>query len=385
MSRSLHLLTIIGARPQIIKAAALSRAVHGPFAGRVNETILHTGQHYDANMSQVFFDELGIPRPDIDLGVGSGSHGVQTARMLEGIEAGILEHRPDVVVLYGDTNSTLAGAIAAAKLHVPVAHVEAGLRSFNKAMPEELNRIVCDHCSTWLFCPTRTAVDNLRNEGFRAYPEGRPTVDRPLVDQSGDVMYDNSRHFARLAAERSDVLERWGLRPKEFVLATVHRDHNTDAPERLNAIFRSLFALHERSGSTVVLPLHPRTAKCMERFLDPTLLADIKGAAGMLLIPPAGFLDIIELERNARLVVTDSGGVQKEAYFFDTPCLILRPETEWVELVEHGHAVLCDADPVRIAAAADDFLEHGIRDSPPLFGDGHAAERILEVLLRDHS
>ena len=385
MSRPPHLLTVIGARPQIIKAAAISRAVTGHFAGRVRETILHTGQHYDANMSQVFFDELGIPRPDVDLGVGSGSHGVQTARMLEGIEAAIGEHRPDVVLLYGDTNSTLAGAVAAAKLHVPVAHVEAGLRSFNKAMPEEVNRIVCDHCSTWLFCPTNTAVENLLREGFSGSLEGRPTADRPRVDASGDVMYDNSLHFAMLATERSRVMERLGLEPDSFVLATVHRDHNTDVPERLNAIFGALLDLHLRSGLPVVLPLHPRTRKSLDAFLEPTLLAELDRQPGMHLVPPAGFLDIIALERSARLVVTDSGGVQKEAHFFERPCLILRAETEWVELVEHGQAVLCDADPARIAAAADAFLDKGLGECPPLFGDGHAAEHILQVLVDDLS
>lgn len=382
MDRPLRLLTVIGARPQIIKAAALSRAVRGPYKGQIEETLLHTGQHYDANMSQVFFDELGIPAADINLHTGSGHHGATTARMIEGIEQVLLRREHDVVVLYGDTNSTLAGALAASKLQVPVAHIEAGLRSFNKRMPEELNRIVCDHCSTWLFCPTDTAVNNLHREGFNTDVSQAPTMDHPHVVQCGDVMFDNTLHFAARAAERSTLLAHLGLEGKEYVLATIHRDANTDVGDRLNAIFGALLELHRTHGLAVVLPLHPRTRKMMDSLLSPEVRQALLQTPGLHLIPPAGFLDMIALESNARLVLTDSGGVQKEAYFVGRPCVILRPETEWVELVERGQAVLADAEPERIRDAADRFLRDGAPPCPPLFGDGRAAEHICAQLLR---
>lgn len=378
----MHLLTIIGARPQIIKAAAMSRAIAALPGRPIRETILHTGQHYDENMSQVFFDELGIPRPDIQLGVGSGGHGVQTARMLEGIEVALLKERPDVVLLYGDTNSTLAGAVAAAKLRIPVAHVEAGLRSFNKAMPEEVNRIVCDHCSTWLFCPTSTAVENLQREGFALGTDHRPTSDRPHVVLSGDVMYDNSMHFAGLAAERSTLIAELGLATGNYVLATVHRDNNTDDPARLNALLGALLDVYAEHGTEVVLPLHPRTRQRIKDLPRGRVSEALDRGQGIRIIPPAGFLDMIALERHARLVMTDSGGVQKEAYFFGVPCVILRPETEWLELVAHGQAILADADPARIAEAARHFLNGARPATPPLFGDGRAAEHICAELLR---
>ena len=380
----LRLLTVIGARPQIIKAAAISRAVKGRGAADITEVLLHTGQHYDANMSQVFFDELGVPRADVALGVGSGAHGVQTARMIEGIEQALIKHRPDVVLLYGDTNSTLAGAIAASKLHVPVAHVEAGLRSFNKGMPEEVNRIVCDHCSTWLFCPTSTAVKNLVREGFDEVATAKPTADRPNVLMSGDVMYDNSMYFAGLAEQRSTILRDLNLHPEGFLLATVHRDHNTDNAERLTVILSSLLELYETHGLPVVLPLHPRTRKRMDELLPWEIRGRVMADREIRVVPPVGFLDMIALERHARLVLTDSGGVQKEAYFFSRPCVILRPETEWVELVDKGQATLADADPQRILGAADVFLKNGMPACPPLFGDGHAAERIIDELLRTY-
>ncbi len=382
MTAPLRVLTIIGARPQIIKAAAMSRAISTHAKGRIVETLLHTGQHYDANMSQVFFDELGIPPADINLNTGSGAHGAMTARMIEGIEQVLLKKEHDVVLLYGDTNSTLAGAVAAAKLHVPVAHVEAGLRSFNKRMPEEVNRIVCDHCSTWLFCPTDTAVENLRREGFTGTNDTRPTADRPHVVQCGDVMYDNSLHFAALAKERSNILTEHGLQHNGFALVTVHRDHNTDDPKRLNDIFRTLLDLHARHRLDFVLPVHPRTRKMMDSLLASDVRETLRSSPRFLIIPPAGFLDMIALESGSRLVITDSGGVQKEAYFFGKPGVVLRPETEWVELIEKGQAELADADPARIAAAADRFLRDGVPEVPPLFGDGHAAEYICDELLK---
>ncbi|MBP8822092.1 MAG: UDP-N-acetylglucosamine 2-epimerase (non-hydrolyzing) [Flavobacteriales bacterium] len=381
MANALRLLTVIGARPQIIKAAAISHAVRTQFQGQITETLLHTGQHYDANMSQVFFDELGIPGADISLGVGSGAHGVQTARMIEGIEAELKSGRHDLVLLYGDTNSTLAGAVAAAKLHVPVAHVEAGLRSFNKAMPEEVNRVVCDHCSTWLFCPTETAVRNLQREGFTLDGHAPATADRPHVVASGDVMYDNSLRFAGHAAERSSLLADLMLDRGKFILATVHRDHNTDHPDRINAIFSSLLDIHRAHALPVVLPLHPRTRKMMATLLEPRLQRAIGSTTGFHMIPPVGFLDMIALERGAQLVITDSGGVQKEAYFFGKPVVVLRPETEWLELVQQGQAVLVDADPDRIASAAATFLRSGMPSCPPIFGDGRAAEAICRHLL----
>lgn len=383
MAAAIKLLTVVGARPQIIKAAAISRAIANGSADRIHETILHTGQHYDDNMSEVFFRELGIPGADVQLNAGSGGHGAQTARMIDGIEAQLLKNRPDVVLLYGDTNSTLAGAVAATKLHIPVAHVEAGLRSRNKAMPEEINRITCDHCSTWLFCPTETAVKNLEREGIVHHGTAKPNINAPAVHMNGDVMFDNSMHFAELAGKKSSVLRDLGLAKHGFALATIHRDHNTDVAENLNAIFHALLSLVVRHQLPIVLPVHPRLCKCMNSILDPRVRTAVEGSKWIHLIPAVGFLDMIELERNARLVLTDSGGVQKEAFFFSKPCVILRPETEWVELVEHGQAVLAGADASRIAVAADRFLSQGIPACPPLFGDGQAAQRVCEVLVKD--
>lgn len=370
-----RLLTVIGARPQIIKSAALSRAVQVA-SDEVEECILHTGQHYDDNMSAVFFRELGLPAPRYNLGVGSGSHGSQTAAMVSGIEEVLLREHFDGVVLYGDTNSTLAGAVAAAKLQVPVFHVEAGLRSYNMAMPEEQNRIVCDHLASICFAPTATAVENLRREGLLDSPSlfsggrGRKTVN------SGDVMYDNSLHFSALAAERCDIIRRLGLQPDGYVLATVHRDYNTDCQEHLESIFRALLDIATETSVRVVVPLHPRTLQRLDtRFAN-------HESPFLTLIPPVSFLEMLELERNARLVMTDSGGVQKEAFFFERPCVILRTETEWVELVEHGAGIVAGAD-YRSIRDAYDRLAHRRVTFPPLFGDGHAAEHILTEI-RDY-
>ena len=375
----LKILTIIGARPQIIKAAALSRAIRNGFAGRITEKILHTGQHYDSNMSQVFFDELGIPQPDYNLGVGSGRHGEQTARMISGIEQVLLEEQFDGVVLYGDTNSTLAGAVAASKLHVPVFHVEAGLRSFNMAMPEEVNRIVCDQLSSILFTPTETGYQNLMREGFgdskATFSDGR----RRLVCKSGDVMYDNSLYFSTIADRQSLILKQLDLEKEHYILATIHRDNNTDSPERLTAIFRALLDISENNGIKVVLPLHPRTAKMLPVNLELSVYKRLQDSKQIVQIPPASFLDMIALEKNAGLVMTDSGGVQKEAFFYERPCVILRPETEWVEIVEQGAGEIADADYGRITAAYGRLSGRNVA-FPKLFGDGYAAEMILKTI-----
>ena len=376
----MKLVTIIGARPQIIKAAALSRAIRNHYANQIQEVIVHTGQHYDDNMSQVFFDELQIPRPDYNLHVGSASHGVQTARMTEGIETLLLKEQPDYTVLYGDTNSTLAGAITAAKIHVPIVHIEAGLRSYNKSMPEEINRIVCDHCSTLLFSPTLTGVENLKREGFPMNNDGPYTIDNPKVFHCGDIMYDNSLYFADIAEEKTDIIKRLALSDQPYILATIHRDSNTDHPERLNAIFKSIIKLSEECQ--VVLPLHPRTAKLLKTNLDENLQKQIFNCQNIKLIPPVSFLEMIALERHAQLIMTDSGGVQKEAYFFKKPGIILRPETEWVEIVETGNAILANADEGRIMGAWQHFMDNPPTVFPEIFGDGHAAEFMLEKILQ---
>lgn len=375
----IRVLTVIGARPQIIKAAAISRAVKNHFAGQIEEKILHTGQHYDANMSQVFFDELGIPQPDYNLGVGSGSHGVQTAKMIAGIEEVLSAEHFDGIILYGDTNSTLAGAVAASKIHIPVFHIEAGLRSFNMTMPEEVNRIVCDQLASICFSPTQTGIDNLKREGFFESPAKFKNGKGRLVVNSGDVMYDNSMYFASLAEQKSDILTRLNVKPGEYILTTIHRPNNTDDPARLTAIISSLLSITERDGITLVLPLHPRTKNLLDKNLAKDVYDKLISSPRVKIIPPASFFEIIVLEKNARIVMTDSGGVQKESFFFERPCVILRPETEWVEIVEHGAGIIADADPERIVNAYDKLV--GTAPAfPPLFGDAHASEHILATI-----
>jgi UDP-GlcNAc3NAcA epimerase len=379
----IKIVTIIGARPQIIKAAALSRAIRTKFHNQIEEVIVHTGQHYDENMSEVFFNELEIPRPNYNLGVGSASHGVQTARMIEGIEEILLKEKPDFIVLYGDTNSTLAGAVAATKIHVPVAHIEAGLRSFNKSMPEEINRILCDHCSTLLFSPTKTGFENLVKEGFKPDATAPFNNDNPCIYHCGDVMFDNSLYFAGIAETKSTVLSDYNLSPNSFILSTIHRDNNTDQPVRLNNIFRALIRISQLGKKRIVLPLHPRTAKLLSQNLAPEVYEIVSGNNGILLIPPASFLDMIVLEKNASMVITDSGGVQKEAYFFEKPCIILRSETEWKEIVEVGAAIIANADEERIISAWKSFQHNDNLKYTPIFGNGKAAEFICEQLLKN--
>lgn len=379
----IKIVTIIGARPQIIKAAAISRAIKKEFSDRITEILVHTGQHYDDNMSKVFFDELKIPHPDYNLGVGSGTHGRQTALMTEGIEQILTKENPDFLLVYGDTNSTLAGGIAASKLHIPVIHVEAGLRSFNKRMPEEINRIVCDHISTLMFTPTTTGLNNLRNEGLTHSIDHSYDIDNPGIWHCGDIMYDNSIFFADLAEQNSKVLINHDLTDSQYILATIHRDNNTDDPNRLSEIFNAFQVASGRYGIKILIPLHPRTANKLETNLEKELYNSIKNNSLISIIEPVSFLDMTMLEKHALMIITDSGGVQKEAYFFNKPCVITRTETEWVEIVDAGAGIVTDADKQKIISAIEYFLTKPVIDYKPVFGDGKAAEfictRILET------
>lgn len=376
------IITIIGARPQIIKASAISRAIKNKFSKQLTEIIVHTGQHYDENMSGVFFDELGIPKPNYNLSVGSRSHGKQTALMIDKIEEILLQEKPNALVLYGDTNSTLAGAIAASKINIPIVHVEAGLRSFNKTMPEEINRIMCDHVSTLLFSPTAAGINNLKLEGFNQASKPPYTLDNPKIEHTGDIMFDNSLHFSKLSDKQSTILDQFDLTANDFILCTVHRNHNTDTPERLNAIFKALNKLSKTLKMAVVLPLHPRTKKLLSSNLAEETLAELELNNFIKIIEPVSFLDMLALEKNSKLIITDSGGVQKEAYFFHVPCVILRPETEWVELVENGNAIIADANEDKIIRAVLELIDKSPKlIYPTLFGSGKAAEHICREII----
>ena len=370
----LKLMTVVGARPQFIKAAVVSRLLRSErYRGRIEETLVHTGQHYDENMSEIFFREMEIPEPDFNLNIGSGGHGAMTGAMLARIEELIIERKPDLVLVYGDTNSTLAGALAASKLHVPVAHVEAGLRSFMMAMPEEQNRIVADRLSTWLFCPTRTAIANLEHEGIPTLDPVNPSADKKSVMMVGDVMLDASLYYRKVAVTRADAASRVrsalsGL-PRRFYLLTLHRAENTDDPTRLSAI---VAAINDRGDREAVFPVHPRTRKTLDKL-------GLKFGAHVRMIEPVGYFDMLALEDACDFVVTDSGGVQKEAYFFGKPCITLRDSTEWVELVETGWNRLVGADRDAIREVLEGMKSPA--DSSELYGDGHAGEAICERLL----
>ena len=353
----MRVVSVVGARPQFIKVGPVSRALCAA-GGGVAEYLVHTGQHYDTAMSHAFFEELALPRPDVNLEISSGPHGAQTGRMLEALEQTLLNQQPDVVLVYGDTNSTLAGALAAAKLHIPVAHVEAGLRSFNRRMPEETNRLVADHLSTWCFCPTQAAVENLAREGITAG-----------VHLVGDVMYDAIQQY-RHAADDAPVLAGLGVQPRGYDVLTIHRAENTEDAAPLRAV---LHALAERERPTL-FPVHPRTRK---------LLGDLPDAHGSVrLLEPVPYLTMLALQANARLVFTDSGGMQKEAYWLRVPCLTLRTETEWVETLEGGwnRLVAFEPDALRESIAA---VEHHAPDPAAhreAYGDGHAAASIARLL-----
>ena len=377
----MKIVTVVGARPQFIKAAAVSRAIkifnrNCPYSGNaVREILVHTGQHYDYLMDKVFFEELRIPKPHYHLGVGSGSHARQTGLMLERIEAVLEKEKPEIVVVYGDTNSTLAGALAAAKLKIPVAHVEAGLRSYNRAMPEEINRLLTDHLSTILFCPTSKAIQNLSREGIK----DRKTR---VVINVGDVMYDSILFYSHLAEQRSTILKDLSLLSNtpnselvtpNYYLVTLHRAENTDDPKRLKSILKALKELGK--DIPMIFPLHPRTKKMMEIY---HLLGEAKGVK---LIKPVSYLDMLKLEKNAKAILTDSGGIQKEAYWFRVPCFTLRKETEWVETIESGWNVLVGTETAKILHEVKKRV--GGRRPPKvtkLFGDGKASEKIVQIL-----
>lgn len=349
----MKILTVIGARPQFIKAAPVSRVLRE----KHTELIIHTGQHYDPNMSDIFFEELNIPKPDYHLAVGSGSHGKQTGEMLEKIEEIVLKEEPDYLLVYGDTNSTLAGALVAAKLHVPVIHIEAGLRSFNKKMPEEINRIMTDHVSEFLFCPTDTAVKNLKDENITRH-----------VYNIGDVMYDAVLYNRTLAEEKSHVLEQNGLEKNGYHLITIHRAENTDDVQNMNNILEAF----SKIDTLKIWPIHPRTKhKLADYGIDLSTIPNLK------IIDPVGYLDMLTLEANAKKIVTDSGGVQKEAYFMQVPCVTVREQTEWVETLESEANILVGTDVDKLVSAVEKKVTPVYKD---VFGDGKAAAKIVEIL-----
>lgn len=365
-NRQFKLVTIIGARPQFIKAAVVSRAIEDynkrcP-SSAINEVLIHTGQHYDVNMSDIFFLEMQISQPQYHLNIGGGLQGAMTGRMLEQIEAILLTEKPNAVLVYGDTNSTLAGALAAVKLHIPVAHVEAGLRSFNMDMPEEVNRILTDRMSKWLFCPTQTAMQHLSEEGFDIIQD----IQRKNV---GDVMYDAAL-FYRKIAEPSKAIASLVREHNAFYLGTVHRAENTDSPERLRSIIEALDDISKRIP--VILPLHPRTRKMLS-----TLQVKVEN---IVIINPVGYFDMITLLKNCLAVFTDSGGVQKEAYFFQKACITLRDETEWTELVQYGFNVLVGAQKEQILQAEQNLGKRVCDFSLQLYGDGHTGEKIVKMI-----
>ncbi|MBK9734369.1 MAG: UDP-N-acetylglucosamine 2-epimerase (non-hydrolyzing) [Saprospiraceae bacterium] len=355
----MKIVTIVGARPQFIKASALSREIKNH--SDIHEILVHTGQHFDENMSDIFFKEMDIPKPIYNLDIHSLTHGAMTGRMLEAIENVLMIERPDFVLVYGDTNSTLAGALAAKKMHIPVAHVEAGLRSFNMLMPEEINRILTDRISDILFCPTAEAIDNLQHEGYDFFPA--------TIVNSGDVMYDAALYYKQKAATESHILEDINIKPGKYILATIHRQENTDNYERLTGIIAAFNEIN--SELRVIVPMHPRTKK---------LLHQKEMHTDFTIIDPVGYLDMIKLTSNAACIMTDSGGLQKEAYFFGKYCLTLRDQTEWVELVEGGFNTLTGADKASILKAYHDINVDEIKFDKPLYGDGKASLKIIKAL-----
>ena len=353
------IVTILGARPQFVKAAVLSRVIKNH--NQIEEVIIHTGQHFDTNMSAVFFDEMEIPKPTYNLAINSLSHGAMTGQMLEKIEAVLLEEKPDAVVVYGDTNSTIAGSLAAKKLHVKVIHIEAGLRSFNMKMPEEVNRILTDRISDLLCCPTESALKNLQKEGFDNLPI--------QIVKNGDIMKDAVEFYSKISASKSSIISDLGLKKNEFVLATIHRQENTDDVHKLKSIFTAFEEIHKTCN--VVLPLHPRTKKLLKQYnLKPKII----------FIDPVGYFAMLELLKNCKLVISDSGGLQKEAFFNKKNCVIVRDETEWVELVENGFAEIVGSDYSKIIDAFNTFKNSTMDFNKELYGN-NVGENIYQSIL----
>lgn len=353
----MKLLTIIGARPQFIKVAPFSQAVRKYF----NEIIVHTGQHYDENMSNIFFNEMGIPAPDYNLSIGSGLHGKQTGEMLIALEEVMIKEAPDYIVVFGDTNSTIAAALAAAKLHIPIGHIEAGLRSFNRNMPEEINRITTDVLSSQLFCPTDNAVALLSKEGMTKE-----------VYQVGDIMYDAMLHFLPMSEEKSDILQKLNVTKDDYYLFTMHRPENTDHLDRIKAILEGL----EACAKPIIYPVHPRMRSVLE---NPEIKEIIFGLTNLHLIDPVGYLDMIQLEKHAKKIITDSGGMQKEAFFVKTPCITIRNESEWVETVDLGYNIITGADTEKISDAIENFNPKHAAQNP--YGKGDCAGIITQKIL----
>lgn len=363
------LLTIVGARPQFIKASVVSQSIGKLKSSKIKEILVHTGQHYDSFMSDIFFKELELTVPKYNLNVGSHLHGKQTALMLEKLEKIFIKERPDLILVYGDTNSTLAGALTGAKLHIPVAHIEAGMRSFNKKMPEEINRIAVDHMSSILFCSSKTAVENLRKEGI----QNKYAKDYPFVFYVGDVMLDSLKIFYQISKSKSHILKTLNLKPRNYFLATIHRAENTDDPVKLRTILNS-FSEIASQGRTIIMPLHPRTYSALQRMHFKKVSCDFH------MIEPVSYLDMLQLEKNAKGIVTDSGGVQKEAYFFSIPCMTLRDQTEWVETLQGG---MNDLVPIEKKAIQKHFMrldQKLSRSCHNEYGCGHAARRIVKAI-----
>lgn len=372
-----NIVAFIGARPQIIKHSAIERAVKDHFLDRINLITIHSGQHYSAEMSDIFFEEMGIDPPHLNLNVGSSSHALQTAIMMEKLDHYLEQNPCDAFLVYGDTNSTLAGALVASKRHIPVVHIEAGLRSFDKMMPEEINRIMTDHVSSLLFCPTKAAIHNLKNESVVHHEVGR--INQPAVFYCGDIMYDNSLYFSNVSRGKTNFTDQLHLIDNQYILATVHRESNTEDPKKLASIFRAFLRITKETELKIVLPLHPRTKKAI-KLLPNEIIQNLEKDSSIQIIEPVGFLEMIALEKYAKMIVTDSGGVQKEAYFFQKPAIILRPNTEWVEIVQNGCAQTVDTDIDKIIQAVHYYLTKGNLQFPAVFGDGNAAQFILSKI-----